>query len=212
LYCPRSNIITLPHLSTYRVRKLWCASNPTYRGWYPSDWTSAWEGMVTDPENFATCINSLNRLAADALEVPTGVERVFFGRRPSRKKRLENHAQIEAIAVARGFKFVYPEDLPFLEQIRLARHARHIIAPDGSNGLLSYFASPSAKVCFLNHTHTLPLAEINGLLEALGIEFTIFTGPTFGEPKQEPYWNDYLIDENRFADFLDQWLSPGAKS
>jgi len=207
LFCPGSTMIVIPHLAPRRVRRLWCASNPTYRGWYPSDWTSAWEGMVTDPQNFATTINKLTDLASNAIQVPTGFDRVFLGRRPTKKKKLVNHRQIEAVAEAKGFRVVYPEDLSFVEQMSLARHARHIIAPDGSNGLLSYFAGHGAKVCFLNHPHTLPLAEINGLLEALRIEFTIFTGPFFGDPNPEPYWNDYLIDETDFERFLSEWLA-----
>lgn len=207
LFCPASRIIVIPHLASCRVGKLWCASNPTYRGWYPSDWTSAWEGMTTDPDNFATTINKLKELATEAIEAPTGSDRIFLARRHERKKKLINHLEIEAVAANLGFTVVYPEDLPFVEQMRLAHHARYIIAPDGSNGLVSYFASAGAKVCFLNHAHTMPLAELDGILGALGVEFTALTGPIFGEPKDEPFWNDYLIDGKKFAAFLDQWLA-----
>ena len=108
--------------------------------------------------------------------------------------------------MARGFTVVYPEDLSFAQQLRLVHHARHVVAPDGSNGLLAYFVSPGAKVCFLNSPHTLPLVELNGLLSALGAEFTIVTGPMTGEPTDEPFWNDYSIDPERFCAFLDDWL------
>jgi capsular polysaccharide biosynthesis protein len=163
--------------------------------------------MLTDPPNFSVTMKKLKELASKTIEMPTGLDRIFFARSPTRKKKLENHVQIQSAAAIRGFEIVYPEDLPFPEQMRLAHHARHVIAPDGSNGLLSFFASPGSKVCFLNNPHTMPLGEINGLLAALGAEFTVFTGPDFGEPKDEPYWNDYRIDETKFASFLDDWLA-----
>jgi hypothetical protein len=53
----------------------------------------------------------------------------------------------------------------------------------------------------------MPLAELNGMLESLGSEFTVFTGPSFGEPKDEPFWSDYQIDETKFKAFLDVWLA-----
>jgi hypothetical protein len=211
LLCPWARIIVLPHLSSCRVRKLWCASNPVYRGYYPTDWTSAWKGMLPDPDNFARAIRELKRLAEDAIRPATGHERVFLARHPKRKKKLANHAAIEAAAAARGFHVVYPEDLAFEEQLRLVHHARHVVAPDGSNGLLAYFVSPGARVCFLNSPHTLPLVELSGILAALGAEFSIITGPMVSET-DEPFWNDYTIDEAAFSNFLDRWLQTGVES
>jgi capsular polysaccharide biosynthesis protein len=205
LLCPWARIIVLPHLSSCRVRRLWCASNPVYRGYYPTDWTSAWKGMLPDPENFARTIRELKRLAQDAILPATGHERVFLARHPKRKKKLTNHAAIEAAAAARGFHVVYPEELSFKEQLRLVHHAHYVVAPDGSNGLLAYFVSPGSRVCFLNSHHTLPLVELTGILAALGADFSIVTGPMVSET-DEPFWNDYAIDETAFSDFLDLWL------
>lgn len=207
LLCPEVPVIVLPHLSACRVRRLWCASNPVYRGYYPTDWSSAWQGMLPDPENFAFTIRKLKSLAAEAIQEPTGHDRLYLARKPERKKKLVNHAAIEGAAAARGFHVVYPEDLDFAEQMRLVHHARHVVAPDGSNGLLAYFVSAGARVCFLNSPHTLPLVELNGLLQALEADFTIVTGPVVGEELDEPFWNDYRIDEKRFEAFLDDWLN-----
>jgi hypothetical protein len=212
LLCPWAKIIVIPHLSSCRVRKLWCASNPVYRGYYPSDWTSAWAGMLPDPENFAVTLRKIKSLAQHAIHEPTGWQRVFLARRPERKKKLVNHAEIESTAAARGFKIVYPEDLSFADQMRLVHHARYIVAPDGSNGLLAYFASQGAQACFLNSPHTLPLVELNGLLGAVGVGFTIVTGPISGAEQEEPFWNDYKIDQGVFSAFLDDWLAAGSAS
>lgn len=206
LFLPGHEIVTIPHLSPVRVRKLWCASNPVYRGFYPTNWSKAWLGMIPDPQNFAVTINKLKSLAGEALCDPTGWDRVYLARKPERKKRLMNHGDIEAAAAERGFKVLYPEDLSFPEQIRLVHHARHIVAPDGSNALLTYFAAPGAQVSVLNSQQTYPLVELNGLLAALSVGFTIVTGPFHGAMLEEPFWTDYTIDRARFCSFLDEWL------
>jgi hypothetical protein len=66
-------------------------------------------------------------------------------------------------------------------------------------------------VCFLNSPHTLPLVELSGILAALGAEFSIITGPMVSET-DEPFWNDYTIDEAAFSNFLDRWLQTGVES
>lgn len=207
LFCPERQVLDLGHLAPCRVRRLWLASSPTYRGFSPLDWTSAWQAMLPDPERFTRTIRRLEEAAGTVLDEPTGADRVFLARRPDRKKRLVNHRRIEEIAAAHGFAVVHPEDLPFVDQLRLVRHARHLVAPDGSAGLLTYFASAGAAVCFLNHPHTRPLVELNGLLAARGASFTIVTGPVAGDPCDERFWSDYTIDEEVFASFLAPWLT-----
>jgi capsular polysaccharide biosynthesis protein len=206
LLCPDWPLHVVPHLAPVRVRKLWCAPNVVYRGWYPSEWRDAWEGMLADPRHFATARDHLKQLAAAAIAAPTGHPRLFMARRPKFKKKLVNHERIEALVAARGFHVVHAEDLPFAEQLRLAHHARHIVAPDGSAGLLSYFASPGTRVCYLNPPQTMPLGRLNGVLAGMGIDLTVFTGPVVGPPDPEGFWSDYAIDEARFAAFLDAWL------
>jgi capsular polysaccharide biosynthesis protein len=206
LFCPNSEVLSLDHLASCRVRKLWCAPNPMYRPFSPANWSDAWQRMLPDPENFAHAIQALKSTVESALAEPTGVDRIFLARRPHRKKRLVNHDRIAEIAAGSGFRTVYPEDLPFAEQLRLVHHARYLIAPDGSNGLLCYFVSPGASVCFLNHGHTRPLVELNGQMASMGANFTIVTGPVAGEPGEEPFWNDYRIDEKVFESFLQTWL------
>ncbi len=212
---PGVQVITIAHLSCVRVRKLWCASNPYYGSFYPTEWPEeVWSHIGAEPRRFASLIRELTRLLASKIEPPTGEDRIFLARKPSRiKKKLLNHPDIEAMARQRGFKVLYPEDYSFVDQVRLVAHARWIMAPEGSNGLLSFFARRGCRVCVLSPPYTLPLVDIGAVLDELGIEMTVIVGPDRPVPDNFcEYWNDYRIDEPGLAGFLDQWLVPGSTS
>lgn len=203
VFLPDWDVRVLPHLAATRVQRLWVAPNPLYRGFSPTNWSDAWRPMLLEPEGFAAAIRELLRRARPLMSTGTGIDKLYLARRPGRKKRLVNHADIEAVAAARGYEIVYPEDHDFATQLRMVHHARKILAPDGSAGLLSYFARPGASVCFMNHTHTLPLVELNGVFGSLGIDFSVVTGPIQGEPQAEPFWSDYSIDPRVLSECLD---------
>lgn len=208
---PGVQVITVAHLSCLHVRKLWCASNPYYGSFYATQWPpEVWSHIGSEPRRFASLFLELKRLLASSISPPTGADRIFLARKPSRiKKKLLNHPDIEELARQRGFKVLYPEEYSFVEQVRLASHARWIMAPEGSNGLLSWFASPGCRVCILSPPYTLPLVDISAVLDELGVEMTVVTGPDRPDPDNFcPYWNDYRIDESGLARFLDQWLLP----
>jgi capsular polysaccharide biosynthesis protein len=207
-----AEILTIPHLAPCRVKRLWFSSNPMYMGFYPTRWVEeTWTGMATDAARFAALMRTVkDQVGADALE-PTGVERVFFARKPERrKKKLLNHPEIESIAMSFGFQVVYPEDLSFREQMRLAHHARFVVAPEGSNSFLAFFSLPGTRVCTLSPTYTFPLADINAILHALDVDCTILTGPMTSDDPDWPFWNDYTVDPRVFRDFLEAWLRDGA--
>lgn len=195
----------IPHLAPVRVKHLWCTSNPMYRGYYPQDWTRAWETMLTFGTSFSRQIQVIKSLGAAALSEPTDAPRVYLARKPTKKKLLVNHAEIEALVASHGYRVVHPEELDFREQVRLVHHASRIIAPDGSAGLLAYFAQAGARVLFLNHEHTDPLVDLQGIFDGLGVDFSVVTGPFAGTPQDEPFWNDYRIDPQRLDRFLRQW-------
>ena len=202
-------VIRLPHLSVASVERLWCASNPIYSGFYPTQWNAAtWSSIGSEPSHLATLLRELARMFGPAIDEATGDDRVFLARRPSRsKKKLLNHEAIEAVASSRGFRIAYPEDLPLVEQVRLVRGARRLVAPEGSNALLAWFARPGARVAMLSPTYTLPLLDVNGILRELDVDLTVVTGPdTPTEEEFCPYWNDYTIDAADFGRFLDGWL------
>ena len=209
LFFPDREVLTIGQFESCKVRRLWCAPGLVYRWFYPTDWEEAWSHMLPEPKVFGQVMEVLKSSIASWLSSESGSARIYLARKPDRKKRLVNQREIENVVSRYGFKVIYPEELSFPDQVKTAHGASHIIAPDGSNGLLSYFASSGAKVCFLNNSNTKPLVELRGLLDAVGAEFTIVTGAEKGVRQEEPFWNDYEIDGGRFETFLQQWLSEG---
>jgi hypothetical protein len=208
-WLPRgSTLVSVPHLAQVAVGRLWCAPTPYYTGFYPLEWSEAtWAGRSAAPGPMATLYRRLREELADAIAAPTGKPRLYLARRPERsKKKLLNHEPIEALVRAAGFECLYPEDYPLVEQIRLAAHATHVLAPEGSNNLLAFFARPGTKVATLSPPYTYPLGDVASILAALDVDFEVLVGPD--EPTQEdfcPFWNDYRIDPVAFAEWLRDW-------
>jgi len=208
-WLPRGcRLVNVPHLGEARVKRLWVAPAPHYPGFYATQWSEAtWIGRSSEPRSFARLLGALREAVAEDLAAPTGRPRLLLARKPSRgKKKLLNHEAIEAIAIARGFERIYPEDHSLIEQLRLAAHATHVLAPEGSNNLLAFFARPGTRVATLSPPYTFPLVDVGAVLAALGVDFEVVVGPD--EPTEEgfcAFWNDYRIDEARFAAWLDDW-------
>lgn len=206
----------VPHLAPLRVGRLWCMANPAYHGFFPDDTgftTSDIAHTAAAPSRMAVLMRELSRRADAATAAPTGKDRLFLARHPRRRKPLVNHAEIEQLLGRLGFHCVYPEDIELLEQLRLARHARFIVAPEGSNGLLTLFARAGARVCLLSPPATHQLTDFTATLAELEIDALVFTGP---EAEDHPdhtrhelwsYWNAYRIDATAFDAFLDTWLA-----
>lgn len=206
---PGTEVRAVPHLAQAEVGRLWCAPIPYYTGFYPLEWSDAtWEGRSVEPLAMATLLRAVRERVAAAIAAPTGKPRLFLARKPGRaKKKLLNHAAIEDLAIARGFERVYPEDHCFLEQLRMVAHATHLIAPEGSNNLLAFFASGGARVATLSPPYTYPLGDVGAILAALGIDYEVVVGPDVAP--EEPFcafWHDYSIDPAAFARWLDAWL------
>ncbi len=192
-----TEVIALPAFEQRRVGRLWVASNPNFSAFYPANWgPEVWSQVGNDPQAMARILEAWLALTGPALAEPTGMDRIYLARKPGNaKKRLLNRADIEALAVARGFSIVYPEDHSMLEQMRIVQHARQIIAPEGSNALLSWFAGAGTRVCLLSPPYTLPLVEFNAILGERGIGLDVITGPDVDAGSDEfcGFWNDYRI-------------------
>lgn len=200
----RAGTIVIPHLAPARVRRLWVAPSPMYMGFYPTVWNAnTWLAMATHGPNFARLIRELLS-NQPAPELRGG--RLYLARKPEQpKKRLTNHQEIENIARSHGFDIVYPQDLSFKAQFELAHSADFILGPEGSAMFWSFFARPGTKVCTLSSEHTFPLADINSMMKALGLDYTILTGPRMTDGKDWLFWEDYSIDAGLLADFLASW-------
>lgn len=206
---PGCVLTPVPHLGEVAVDRLWCSPSSHYTGFYPLEWNPAsWSGRSTEPVAMAALMTDLRTALGAAVAAPTGLPRLYLARRGSRsKKKLLNAEAIEAIAEAHGFVKVYPEDHPLVEQARLAAHATHLLAPEGSNNLLSFFASAGARVATFNPPYTYPLGDVAAILAALGVGFEVLVGPD--EPTEEDFcafWNDYRIEPGAFEAWLRDWL------
>ena len=68
---------------------------------------------------------------------------------------------------------------------------------------LAFFARPGTRVCILNHPYTIGLPVLTGLLEALQLRVTVFTGPALNENALLPHFIDYEIDPGALERFVD---------
>jgi len=212
---PHTPVLTVAPRAPMRVDRLWCMPGATYIGFFPGDNIALADQTrwLPAPKRMATLLHEVGEMTAHATAEPTAIPRVYLNRRPQRRKRMVNHQEIQALLERHGFHSVFPEDLSFIDQLRLVRHARHIVAPEGSNSLLTWLARPGAKTCTLSPPSIHALAAECATLADLGIESTIFTGPCATDSPSHTadpswsFWNDYRIDAASFEDFLLGWLA-----
>ncbi len=206
-------IIELPAFTTARVRRLWGAPSLMYMPLFEKDNERfKWDYLAGSPARFAAVIDEMGRRADLVRSPEPGFERLFLARKPGLHHPLLNAAAIEAVAKARGFHIVYPEDLDFIEQVRLLREAHFVAGPDGSAiNFLSWFARPGTRLCNLMHGYTIGLTLLTGLLSVIGVEVTVLTGPRAGNPPENTseFVEHYTINEAGFSAFLDRWLDGG---
>jgi capsular polysaccharide biosynthesis protein len=207
---PGVEIIKIPAYATARVRRLWCAPSLHYApGYEKMQGRFRWDYLCPAPRQFLPVVREIaRRAAAVSPGEATGPTRVFLGRKPRLWRRLVNYAPIEAAAEARDFLIVYPEELSFDRQVDLLRHARYVVAPEGSALFLLYFARPGTKLCILDHTLTEAALSYRGVFDDLDI--SIFTGAITEPDPEIPERGNYRIDLQRFRDFLDDWLTGGS--
>ena len=200
-------LVELPPFATARVRRLWCVPCPAVIPWWEvEDDRFKWDYCAHPPQRYAAIAREMTRRVRPAMPAAGG-DRVFLARRGGAHE-MANSAAIEAVAIARGFCVVFPQDLEFREQAGLLHHARFVVGPYGSAMYLAYFARPETKICMLANPEypSLVQSEASGVLQALGVDVTLFTGPCLRPNPDEPWRTDYAIDEAAFARFLDDWL------
>jgi hypothetical protein len=190
------------------VRNLWVAASQMHMPLLEQmNDRFKWDYLASPPTRFAVIIREMVRRLEPSLPSDPGHNRVYLARRPSRHRKLDNYLIVEAVAQARGFHIVYPEDLDFRDQVALVRGARFIVGPEGSAFFLTFFARPGTKVCLLDHPNTAALPLLAGPLNEIGVETTVFTGPYVSYHPEWPHQSDYTIDETALADFLSVWLA-----
>ncbi len=199
---PGSEVIELPAGNRAQVARLWVAPTPMYMPQFERmNERFRWDPLAAHPQRFAQLLAEMNQRLQVAASGPA---KLYFARREHRHRKLDNHAEIEAMAVEHGFEVVYPEDLPFADQVARVRAARHIIGPEGSAMFLGFFARPGTRVDILNHPYTAGLPVLTGLLEAIGLDVAVLTGPATSRNDELPHFIDYRIEPEQFAAFLDR--------
>lgn len=202
----RNPIIELPpnKLKSLQVVRLWVCSTPSYVPVLPVSSHQSEEHLSAPPLHIAGLYRTLLRQIPD-LSKTGGAERVYLARKPERHRKLVNADEVEALLKQRGFVTVYPEELDFIEQVRLVHAARQIVGPEGSQLILTIFAQPAARLCTLNHPFLENLATFSSYCEALGIETWIILGECVREHPNYRRFSDYRIDLNELAQLLDSW-------
>ncbi len=201
-----SEIIELPAFQTARVRRLWCAARCAYTPLCAStDDDFAWECVAVPPARFAPIRREMARRADRARSPVTGPERLFLARKPGLHHPLVNAAAIEAVARARGFHVVYPEDLDFAEQVALVGDARFVAGVGPAAMSLPCFAKPGTRLCLLHPADAAGLSVWNGLFDGADIDITALTGTYVSQGPEYPHHSNYRIDEDVFCALLDRW-------
>ena len=204
-----TQIVELASARTALVHRLWCAPSPGYAPVYQRVNEKPEPERTFPPARFGTMARAMRSRLASTVAGSGSDERIFLARKADQHRKLVNHQVVEAVAQARGFRVVYPQDMSFAEQIRLVRGARLIVAPSGSAALLGMFAEPGAKLCLLNHPYTVEHMDLMALLNEAGVEASMFSGRYVNVFAEWPDFSDYEIDEERFAHFLDIWICSG---
>ncbi len=122
-----------------------------------------WDYYAAPPVRFAPIIREMaqridRKFGGDERKFDS--DRIFLARQAWRRRKLLNHAAIEAIASARRFRIVYPDELDFETQVRLLRSTRYVVGPNGSALYLTFFCRmrPCSTI-FSTGGSSMPIAD-----------------------------------------------------
>ena len=206
-----TQIIEVQPMQDVHARKLWCAPTLYYAPVLPKiNDRFRYDFVAASPKRFASTMQAMLARMMPAIGTTSGDQRIFLARNPATKRQLINQDAIEAIAAQQGFQIVHLETLDFVDQIRLVRSARFVAGPEGSAFFVCFFARSGTRLCILNHPYTELMPTVTALMDALGIESTVLTGPFRREHPDYPYHGDYEISEPAFASFLEEWVGSEA--
>jgi len=129
-------------------------------------------------------------------------ERIFISRSMAKSRRIVNESEIDEVLVRHGFRKIFLERLPILEQFSLFSTASHIIAPHGAGLANLAFASEGARVLELFARGSLNACYWT-LSNYVGIEYQCFLG--FPELENKVQHN-MRIDPKALEGLLASWI------
>jgi Glycosyltransferase 61 len=207
MLAPGHEIVEIETGACVRVDELWCAPALFYMPLFERMDDDYRADIIASPvSRFLPAIARMSAGFSNSRPTERREGRLYFARRDDQHRRLLNRVEIEAIARSRGFEIIYPETLSLAEQVHLVRSAGYIMGPEGSSGFLGYYALPETKYAILNHTYTALLPTLTAVLEGLGLEVTVITGPIVKRHEGWIHFSHYTIPPETFESFLNSWL------
>ena len=200
---PGWTVVDVPFNACVEVENLWCAPSLIYMPVceVPGP-RSGWDYMASPVDRYLAAINVMRQKFDSAAPPAPPVRKIFLSRHQISRRKLVNRDEVEQACAAHGYDIIIPERLSFDDQVALVRSASHIIAPEGSATLLCYYARPGTRLLMLSHPDTIGQATLTPILDALGVETTILTGPVV---KRHPVWSHfshYRIDVDSLKRFF----------
>jgi capsular polysaccharide biosynthesis protein len=124
----------------------------------------------------------------------------FRGRSTSSARTILNEDELVDIAESSGFSVVYPEDLPWGEQVKLFSGAEIVVGESGSGLHNAIFSGPGAVVLCL-----CPASEVQGTIAALMNQRLFFQCAASENVVNGA--REYLIDAGRFKRALETCIA-----
>lgn len=140
-------IIPIKKNYIYEVEKL---IYPSYNTWLPINLE---KGMKTRAEDFLIAKSAIkyirnnvlksNKINADTL---SGYRKIFISRKNAKNKRLINEEKVIEITKKYNFEIAYPEELTFLQQVKLFSESEYIVGSTGAAFTNILFCPKNAKI------------------------------------------------------------------
>jgi capsular polysaccharide biosynthesis protein len=147
---------------------------------------------------------SIARLASlcAELDIPPGTtDRLYVSRRDAKLRRVANEDTLIGIAQQKGFRIVEMSGLTIENQIALVKGARFIAGPHGM-GMTNLVFSPG-PLSILELFHPAMGTDAYAIMaRAMGFSHAFLVGTAIDDNR-----GSYGIDENRFADALDDMMA-----
>jgi capsular polysaccharide biosynthesis protein len=201
---PHRKVYVLSPVISVKVKKLHLIS---VSGYIPFGFRGTIDREALHGKYSPVALASVRELAIESImgeQVQKALPRKFFIRRKSSSRRLLNQDQIEKIVVAKGFSVVCPEELTFLEQVRLFNNAEAIIGPTGAAFANIIFCNPSAKVTILIADNpSMPYLYWPKLASVAGVDVTYVLGRAEGDASEGVH-RDFSVPKETMISFLEE--------
>jgi hypothetical protein len=207
---PDHPVVVLSRGKAVRVKRLWACSMPSYVPLSPrAGATSGVDVMSIDGPAFAALLAKLAP-ALDALSGAPGPSRIFLTRKDSQHRRLVNRPEVEDWFRSQGFEVLDFGELPFPEQLRLARGAELLVGPEGSSLTITLLAGVDTRIGILDHKYSINNEWYALVCRLLGQTLCYVVGEVVEEDPVYRFNASYRVDTGALPAFLDAVASGGA--